>query len=785
LPDPAKVGLIFIVFVAVALISLLYLTGQAGWLSGRHMAVHFPDVEGLTEGAKVLLAGKEIGRVLRIDLASETDLKQYPDHAVVAYLSIDKGVVLYDTDEFTIAQAGMLGDTNIVVRRLSKEQREEQARLLNKPLVEPKALGADAHVTGTRIVGLAELGEDARGVLQQVKGAIADFHQVYAGPDVRRQLPLIMANVETATRNAVAFSEALARVSVQNEAKIGQIAGQIAAASVELNRSAVRVREMIAAGAPNIERSTSRVARMLDVSAANIEDVSASLSRTSLRVEKLVGTSAGDIETTARLARETLEKSSDNIQKTAAHVAGASEALETTVRSAGEDLAATTRRVRELVDGSADNVERAAEQVEKSTAALASLIETSSKDTTASTARVNQMVQVSAGDVEKTSANLAKLSEGMLADLSAVTGRARGMVEKSSADIERTTGRIAQMTEQSADDIQRTTRRLHDLVALSPLPNDLAATGAHIRAASEHIEKITSAVEGTVADPQFAAQIKTIVANLQTSSDHLLEMTKHAEALAGEGRQVTGELKGLLGDTRAAINTTSTNLNNEAMWTDIRATTAQLRQAMDDLAALTAQGRKILADPKVAQNITESIENVRTLTEQGIEVAKKADRSLTRVDETMDRVTNVAHSIQPDATALFFGLQGGEHSGLRADAGADLFYGEGLDSFWRVGLRDVGDAEGLILQRGLGLRSGGTLRMGIYGSKLSLGLDWPLSTRVAAELNLWNPNDPRLDVAAGLHLRHNWELLFGANELFSNTDPFVGLRRSLRPPQVR
>lgn len=752
------------------MVCLLYLTGQVGWLSGRHLAVHFPDVEGLTEGAKVLLAGKEIGRVLRIDLASDEDLKQFPDHAVVVHLAIDRGIALYDTDEFTIAQAGMLGDTNVVVRRLSRQQREEQARLLNQPLKEPKALGPDAHVSGVRVVGLTELGEDARGVLAQVKNAIADFQQVYAGPQMRRQLPLILDNVEAATRNAVALSEALARISVQNEGKIGQIASQIAAASVELNRSALRVRQMIATSAPDIEHSTARVARMLEVSATNIEDTSASLSRTSSRVEKLVGTSAQDIEATTRIARETLEKSSDNVQKTAANVADASEALR-----------ATTRRVQALVDGSAGNVERAAAQVEQATAALAKLVETSSKDLAASTTRVNQMVQTSAGNVEKASANLAQLSDSMLADLTAVTNRARGMVEKSSADVEKTTGRIARMTEKSAQDVEAITQRLHDLILLSPLPNDLAATGAHIRAASEHIEKITSAVEGTVADPQFAAQIKTVVANLEASSNHLLEMTKQAEALAGEGRQVTGELKGLLGDTRTAVKTTSEHLNNEAMWADIRATTAQLRQAMEDLATLTAQGKKILTDPKVSQDITASIGNIRTLTEQGIEVAKKADRSLTRVDQTMDRVAEVARSVRPDATGLFLQFTGAQHTGLRADIGADLFYGAGLDQFWRVGLRDVGDADGLIFQRGIHLGSGSILRLGIYGSKLSLGLDWPLSSRLSTELNLWNPNDVRLDVTAGAHLGRNWDLLFGANEVFGDTDPFVGIRRSLPP----
>lgn len=745
----ARVGILFLIAILLAVTTVIYLTGRWGWMSGQHLMVHYRDVEGLTEGAQVLFLGMEIGRVLEIRLAKDDELKEFPEKPIVVLLAIKRDVQLLDTDEFVITQSGMLGDRHIAVRRKTEEERKAEAKLLGEPLKRPLPLVDDAHAAGQKAVGIAELGDQADVVLKQVELAIADLKAVYASPEIQRQLPLILTNVERATTHAVEFSQALARISLQNEAHISRIARDIASAAGELNKSAQRVRQLVMTSAPNIEGATARVARMIEASATNIEATSSHLKRTGARVEKLVDTSAEDIEASTQIARATLSRTSENLERAAEHVERTTSSVEETTRAAGADLAATARRVRELIEGSSDNIERAAEEVEKATTSMAALVERSGKDIGESTKRINEMVQNSAGNIETASANLAKMSETMHADLAAVSGQARTMVEKSSADIERTTSRIAKLSERSADDIERTTRRIHDLLATSPLPNDLAATGAHIRRAASNIEELTEHFKSTLGDPEITANIKVASSNLEKASGHIAAMAAASEAL----------------------------VTDEEMWANIRQTVSKLNAAMDDLADITAHGKSVLTDPELTEDFTQSVRNVRELTEHGVEVAKKADESLARVDQTMDKVQGVYRNLAPTLTTGYASLEGVEDFGLRGDVVLDFYFGETPEDYWRLGVRDLGDAETLILQRGFAFDSGGALRLGVLGNKFGVGLDYPFGRRLSVELDAWNQNDPRLDVRGTLGLGRDWRLLFGATEVLSGTDPFIGLRR--------
>lgn len=745
--------MLFVVFILLAVVVSIYLTGRWSWMTGQHLTVHFRNVEGLTEGAEVLLAGMTVGRVLTIELATQEEQKRFPERPIVVRLAIDKGVQLLDTDRFVVTQSGLLGDTHIAVRRKTEEERKAEAELLRIPLKVSKPLHDGADISGEKAVGLTELGNDAQAVLQQVQGALADLREVYAGPEMQRQLPLILGNVERATSHALEFSEALARISLQNEGKISTIAGEIASASGAINQSAQRVQQMIAAGAPDIEGATARVAQMVDATAQNVETATQHLAKTGARLEGMTEASAGDIERTTARIESMAARTAENIETT-------SSTIEEATRAAGADLTATAKRVRELVDGSSGNIERAAAEVEKATTAMAALVEESGKDITAGAKRASEMIARTAADVEKASAELAGMSETLHADLSAASGRARTMVERSS------------------DDIERTTRRIHDLLATSPLPTDLAAAGAHIRKSAENIEQVTQSVRATMTDGELMAHIEATVANLDKAGSHLVAMTEEGALLVAEGRQAVAKATGLATD--------------EEMWEGIRGTVDQLNQAMDDIAAITAHGKEVVTDPEFTEDLTQSVANIRAFTDQGIQVAEKADRSLARVDETMDNVQDLSRSLRPSYIPGYASLEGIDGFGLRADLVADLYFGASGRGFWRAGIRDVGDAESLILQRGVWLDPGTAVRLGIMGNELGVGIDYALGRRLSLEFDAWEPDDPRLDGRAVWGLNDDWSISFGANEIGGGFSPFLGLRRDLlyggsrpQPPRAK
>jgi uncharacterized phage infection (PIP) family protein YhgE len=607
-------------------------------------------------------------------------------------------------------------------------------------------------------------------VLLQVKSAVADFQKVYASPDIQRQLPAILANVEAATSNAVEFSRALARLSVANEGRIGRVVGTIASMAGELNRTAARVQRMVQNSAPDVEASTSRVAQLIQTSAKSVEATTQHLERTTSRVERLVGTSAGDIAATTRVARETMEKAGGSMGRV-------STKLEETTQTASDDLLATTKRVRELIAGSAGSIEAAAAEVERSTRSMAALVEQTSTDLGSTTRRISELVKKGAADVEEASANLVTMSQGLRTDLEAVGGEARTLLAKSGADLQQTTARLAQMTERSATDIEATTRRVHDMLASSPLPADLAEAGAHIKQAAENISVITQDVRGTLAGPELQERIRTAAANLATTSENLVALSVESRLLVQDGR-------GFIGSGRATMERISSQVGDEVMWSDMRGTVAQLRTAMDDLAAMTAHGREVLTDPALAEDLKASLANVRQVTEKGVQMADQASASLDRIDQTMEQVTAVTTLLKPSRTMGWASLQVGRGTGLRADVDLDLFFGSDED-FWRVGIFDLGDGERLNLQRGLGAGGGSVLRMGIHASKLALGYDLPLGGGLSLESDLWDPNAPRLDARALWRLGPNWQLFVGADDIFSQTQSFAGVRSNLPFTQPR
>jgi ABC-type transporter Mla subunit MlaD len=766
----AKVGLTAVAVVALLVMGTIFLSGSSLLRGGKEVVLHFRNVEGLADGAVVSFIGVTVGRVTSIELATPEDLKAFPERPVVVHLRIDREAPVFDTDEFTVSQAGLLGETHVAVIRRTQAEREDEARLLGTTVKASVVVSDKQHLAGERVVGMAELGDEARVVLQQVKSAVSSFQSVYAGPDIQRRLPAILGNVEAATRHAVEFSQALARLSLANEGRISQTAANIASMAGELNRTAARVERMVQHSAPDVEASTSRVAALIQTSAKSVEATSQHLERTGARVERLVETSAGDIEVSTRVARATMEQTSGSLGRMTA-------TLEETTRTASDDLLATTKRVRELIAGSSGNIESAAAAVERTTRSMAALVEETSTDLSASTKRVGDLVRKGAADVEETSTNLAAMSVQLRTDLASAGGDLRTTFASSGADLQRTTGRLAQMTDRSAADIEAITQRVNEMLTSSPLPADLADAGSHIRQAAENLSVITSDVRGTLAAPEFQQQIRTVAANLATTSENLVAISEESRLLVADGR-------GFLGSSRAALESISSQVGDEAMWGDMRGTVAQLRKAMDDLAAITAHGREVFADPALTEDLKASLGNVRRVSEKGVQIADQASASLARVDQTMERVTGVTSQLKPSRTLGWASLQAGDGTGLRADANADLFF-SGSDDFWRVGVFDLGDGERLNLQRGLAVGGGAALRLGIYANKLGVGYDYLPGGGLGLEADLWDPNAPRLDARALWRLGPAWQVFVGADNIFSQTQPFVGIRSNLPFAQDR
>ncbi|MGE5531835.1 MAG: hypothetical protein ACM3VW_06960, partial [Bacteroidota bacterium] len=134
----------------------------------------------------------------------------------------------------------------------------------------------------------------------------------------------------------------------------------------------------------------------------------------------------------------------------------------------------------------------------------------------------------------------------------------------------------------------------------------------------------------------------------------------------------------------------------------------------------------------------------------------------------------------PDDVRTSISLEASEHNALRSDVKVDLQYGKQRNRFWRIGVRDVGDAETLILQHSFASGKNGA-RVGIYGNKLGVGYDLAPQQRLGLEADLWDPEDLRLDLTGRYNLASHADVLFGFNQIGEGTDPFIGLRYKTDP----
>lgn len=307
---------------------------------------------------------------------------------------------------------------------------------------------------------------------------------------------------------------------------------------------------------------------------------------------------------------------------------------------------------------------------------------------------------------------------------------------------------MAKNLRQTSESVKSTAQLVRMILATSPIPAELAVASTNARKTSEDLAAMSANLRAVLADPATRGKLEGLLENMRQSSENLSRLTGRAEAFLADG-QVEADLKAAL---------------------------AKLRQSADSVAAITTKAEVLFTDPQVSEDLRATVKGARQVTETAVQAVGKAERSLDRVDRTMDRLTELTDSVRPDDVRTRTTLEANSRFGLRLDVGVDLQYGKDYNDFWRVGIRDLGDAETLQLQRSLPLGPGNRVRLGVLGNKLGVGYDFWLDRRLAIETDLWDPNQRRLDVRGTYRLTPYSDLLFGVTDVAQGTDPFVGMR---------
>ncbi|MEN6545791.1 MAG: MlaD family protein [Armatimonadia bacterium] len=311
---------------------------------------------------------------------------------------------------------------------------------------------------------------------------------------------------------------------------------------------------------------------------------------------------------------------------------------------------------------------------------------------------------------------------------------------------------MARNLKNASASVQSTAQLVRHVLATSPVPRDLAVASGNVRDASQDLVAMSDNIGKVLADPATREKIQGALDNLQKSTESLASMTCQAEKILGDG----------------------------TVGADIREAVTRLKEAAASVAKITATYEDVLTDPKFTGDVTATVAATRQAAETGAKAIARAEKSLERVDETMERVTKVTRIIRPEEVWPRASLEGAQHGGLRGDVDVDLQYGTNRNDFWRVGIRDVGDAERLNLQKSFPTGNG-RARAGIFGNKLGVGYDLHPDSRLGWEAELRDPNDLTGTLRGIYRVGPQSDLLFGLDGIGEGGDPFLGYRYRMKP----
>jgi len=297
--------------------------------------------------------------------------------------------------------------------------------------------------------------------------------------------------------------------------------------------------------------------------------------------------------------------------------------------------------------------------------------------------------------------------------------------------------------------LHTTAQMVQQAIATSPVPANTARASDSLAQATEDVRAMTENLAKTLADPATSARFEDAIISLSAASENLASLTDKANRLISDEEGIGEDLKG---------------------------TMAHLRQATGDLADTSAHMKELLTDPQLTEDFKVSVAKTRETLEEAASIGEKASSSLDRVDGTMDRISDALASVRPSHMETHVAVEGATDRGTRADFNADLYYRLRAGDFWRIGVHDVGRGERLNLQRSIPLSDSASLRMGIFAGKPGLSYDRLLSDRLRLQADLWNPDAERFDLRLHYRLRPGLDLTVGGYEIFSGTEPLIGLR---------
>lgn len=330
-----------------------------------------------------------------------------------------------------------------------------------------------------------------------------------------------------------------------------------------------------------------------------------------------------------------------------------------------------------------------------------------------------------------------------------------------------------------------------------PLENLLPDTGTTIK----ELNATLVATRRLLEDQDLKGKVEELLATSTKTLARFERVAANVDGLLSDNRLTIQKAMRAAADTMEELNKGTkmvTALLGDPKWKD---------QAEKMLAQLGATGKKaedlivslndFVNDPELREPLKRTMENVETMTETGTRVAANTEE-MTKNGATLSKkaieLADHANEIAAEAKVVVKKIQDffqkvpsnvNIQPSYQMDVTRDL-----KDNRWRsdltvsapvkggrvyAGLWDAFEGNRVTLQLGKPFGEGNEFRYGIFASKPGLGVDYRLAPKTFLRGDLFDINDPRLDLRVRYEFSKDYVGWVGVNRLFDSNSIALGV----------
>lgn len=292
----------------------------------------------------------------------------------------------------------------------------------------------------------------------------------------------------------------------------------------------------------------------------------------------------------------------------------------------------------------------------------------------------------------------------------------------------------------------------------------------------EQFGKLATSLDSTIAENR--SSVRNLMASLGQTMSDVQKATQYAMKLVQDPK-FKQEAEAIL----ATLNRTATNaekliagveqmVNDPKMRESLNNTVANVEKITDSGTRIAANTEKMTEDGKaISENGVKISENVVELTKKANELADEAKAVLEKLQKFFDKVPSGSPVKGLTTDMSLTREQQPNH--WRTDLSATLPVGGGGSV--TLGLWDAFESNKITAQYGRPLNSSLQYRYGIYASKPGVGVDYRLAPRLTLRGDLFDINDPRLDLRARIDFGNGLYGWVGADRIFDKNALSIGI----------